>query len=229
MVFNRESFEKGKGWFYESQICLYRSFIIIHENPNDIHGAIEALQHCFELSCKSLYIMLDLPYPRYHDAAKDLDEVGKKLFQAIPDAKQENWPSIKSWIKKNSKYLGEIHETSMYGDEKKGILASKLFSKEDIGDLMIEVSAFWSFAYHTLAQLGVKYNALTQEEYADYTLYCEFSKDVNKLDTFQKYRYFKKIFARARACTQRIGSPSGCESRMRPKYISHASLVLSLY
>lgn len=194
MEFNRESFKKGKDWFFESRICLYRSFIIIHNNPYDIHGAIEALQHCFELSCKSLYIMLDHPYPWDHDAAIDIDELENKLFQAIPDAKQENWPPIKSWIKKNSKNLKKIHETSIYGDEKKGIVASKLFSKEDISDLMIDVSAFWSFAYHTLAQLGFKYDALTKEEYSDYEVYLKFSANVNKLDSFQKWRYLKKIF-----------------------------------
>ena len=194
MEFNRDSFENGKDWFFESRICLYRSFLIIPENPYDIHGAIEALQHCFELSCKSLYLMLDLPYPKFHDAAKDIDEVGMKLFQAIPDAKQENWPSIKSWIKKSSKNLEKIHETSMYGDENKGILASKLFTKEDLGDIMKNVSAFWSFVYHTLAQLGNKYNALTQEEYDDYELYSMVSKNVNRLDSYQKLRYFRKIF-----------------------------------
>jgi len=119
MEFNRESFEIGKDWFLESKICLYRSFKI-RENPFDIHGAIEALQHCFELSCKSLYIMLDLQYPRDHDAAKNLDEVRIKLFQAIPGIKQDKWPSLESWIKENSKYLKKIHETSIYGDEKKG-------------------------------------------------------------------------------------------------------------
>ena len=152
MIFNRESFEKGKGWFYESQICLYRSFIIIQENPYDIHGAIEALQHCFELSCKSLYLMLDLPYPKFHDAAKDIDEVGIKLFQAIPDAKQENWPSIKSWIKKSSKNLEKIHETSMYGDENKGILARArterqphIFDYRLISTVLPVLSQSWSY------------------------------------------------------------------------------------
>ena len=150
MEFNRESFEKGKDWFFESKICLSRSFKI-QENPNDIHGAIEALQHCFELSCKSLYVMLDLPYPRDHDAAKNLDKVRIKLFQAILETDQDQWPPLESWIKENSKYLKKIHETSIYGDEEKGILASKLFSEKELGDLTVNVSAIWSFAYHTLA------------------------------------------------------------------------------
>ena len=118
MGFNRESFERGKAWFYESKICLYRSFKI-QENPNDIHGAIEALQHCFELSCKSLYLMLGLKYPKDHDAAKNLNQVSEKLFQTVNGANQEEWPPIEAWIKKNSKYLKKIHVTSIYGDEKK--------------------------------------------------------------------------------------------------------------
>ena len=193
MEFNRESFEIGKDWFFESKICLYRSFKI-RENPYDIHGAIEALQHCFELSCKSLYIMLDLPYPRDHDAAKNLDKVRIKLFQAIPETKQDQWPPLESWIKEHSKYLKKIHETSIYGDEEKGILASKLFSEKELGDLTQDVSALWSFAYHTLAVLGIQNSALTPEEYADYKLYLEFSKNTKKMDTYQKLKYFKKIF-----------------------------------
>ena len=193
MEFNRESFEIGKAWFFESKICLYRSFKI-RENPNDIHGAIEALQHCFELGYKSLYLMLDLPYPRDHDAAKNLDKVRIKLFQSLPSAKQDQWPSIESWIRENSKNLRKIHVTSMYGDEEKGILASKLFSKEELGDLTCNVSALWSFAYHTLAELGIQNNALTSDELADYKIYVEFSINAKKMDKYQMIKYFKKIF-----------------------------------
>lgn len=193
MEFNRESFEKGKDWFFESKICLYRSFRI-RENPYDIHGAIEALQHCFELSCKSLYLMLDLPYPRDHDAAKDLDKVRIKLFQTILWANQDHWPSIESWMKEHSKYLKIIHETSIYGDEEKGILASKLFSEEELGDLTRNVTALWSFVYHTLAVLGREYSALTPEEHEDYKIYEEFSKNYKTLNKYQMVKYFKKIF-----------------------------------
>ncbi len=193
MEFNRESFEIGKDWFFESRICLYRS-VIIRENPNDIHGAIEALQHCFELSCKSLYIMLDLPYPRDHDAAKNLDKVRIKLFQAIPKTDQDQWPPLESWIKGNSKYMKKIHETSIYGDEKQGILASKLFSIEDLGELMQMVSTLWGFIYHTLAILGIQNSALTPKQQAEYKLYEEFAKNVNKMDANQKIKYHKRIF-----------------------------------
>jgi len=193
MEFNRESFEKGKDWFFESKICLSRSFKI-RENPYDIHGAIEALQHCFELSCKSLYIMLGLQYPRDHDAAKNLDKVRRKLFQAIPETDQDQWPPLESWIKDNSKYMKKIHETSIYGDEEKDILASKLFSIDDLGELTQMVSTLWGFTYHTLAILGIQNSALTPEEHADYKLYLEFSKNVKKMDTYQKLKYFKKVF-----------------------------------
>lgn len=193
MEFNRESFEIGKDWFFESKICLYRSFKI-RENPYDIHGAIEALQHCFELSCKSLYIMLDLPYPRDHDAAKNLDKVRKKLFQAIPETDQDQWPPLESWIKENSKNMKKIHETSIYGDEEKGKLASKLFSIDDLDELTQIVSTLWGFTYHTLAILGIQNSALTPEQQADYKLYLEFSKNAKKMDAYQKIKYYKKIF-----------------------------------
>ncbi len=193
MEFNRESFDLGKAWFFESKICFYRSFKI-RENQNDIHGAIEALQHCFELSCKSLYLMLDLPYPRDHDAAKNLHLVSEKLFQVLPWAKQEEWPPFESWIKANSKHLKIIHETSIYGDEEKGILASKLFSKEELGELTQGVSALWSFIYHTLAVLGVQYSALTQEESEEYKTFLEFSMNAKIMDKYQRVKYFKKIF-----------------------------------
>lgn len=193
MEFNRESFEIGKDWFFESKICLYRSFKI-RENPYDIHGAIEALQHCFELSCKSLYIMLDLPYPRDHDAAKNLDKVRKKLFQAIPETDQDQWPPLESWIKENSKNMKKIHETSIYGDEEKGKLASKLFSIDDLDEITQIVSTLWGFTYHTLAILGIQNSALTPEQQADYKLYLEFSKNAKKMDAYQKIKYYKKIF-----------------------------------
>lgn len=193
MEFNRESFEKGKDWFFESKICLYRSFII-QENTYDIHGAIEALQHCFELSCKSLYLMLDLQYPRDHDAAIDLDKVRIKLFQTIPEANQEQWPPLESWIREKSKYMKKTHETSIYGDEKKDILASKLFSKEELGDIIRNVSILWSFVYHTLAVLGIRYNALTPEEHDDYAIFEEFSMNIKKMETYQLVSYFRKIF-----------------------------------
>lgn len=98
MEFNRDSFEIGKAWFFESRICLARSFKI-RENLFDIHGAIEALQHGFELSFKFLYLILDMPYPRDHDAARNIEKFRIKLFQAIPRANQDAWPPIESWIK----------------------------------------------------------------------------------------------------------------------------------
>jgi len=193
MEFNRESFEKGKDWLFESQICLNRSFILIQGNPNDIHGIIEALQHCFELSCKSLYLMLDLPYPRDHDAAKNLDKVRKKLFETLPTAKQDHWPPLESWIKEKSKYMKKIHETSIYGDEEQGILASKLFSGEELGDIIRNVSILWSFVYHTLAVLGVQYNALTPEEFENYTIFEEFSKNIAHSRKKNVRSYLSKI------------------------------------
>jgi len=194
MEFNRESYDKGKAWFYESEICLRRS-LIIRSNPIDTHGAIEALQHCFELSCKSLYVMLDLPYPKEHDAAKKLDQVSEKMFQIISGADQENGPPIESWIKKNSEYLKKIHETSIYGDEEKDILASKLFSNEEFGDLMVNVTAIWSFIYHTLYNIGKQYNALTQEELKRYQEFSKLSILAYKNKTEYTKNFLKKIFS----------------------------------
>lgn len=193
MGFNRESFDRGKAWFHESTICRNRFFRILL-NPNDIHGAIEALQHCFELSCKSLYLMLDLPYPRDHDAAKNIEQVSEKLFLAIPGANQEEWPSLESWIKKNSKNLKKMHETSIYGDEEKGILASKLFSKDELGELTVTVSALWSFVYHTLFILGVENNLLTPEEVKEYEKFLESSLLAKKNESEKMKEYLKKIF-----------------------------------
>ena len=193
MGFNRESFNRGKAWFHESTICRNRFFWILL-NPNDIHGAVEALQHCFELSCKSLYLMLDLPYPRDHDAAKNIEQVSEKLFLALPGANQEEWPSLESWIKKNSKNLKKMHETSIYGDEEKGILASKLFSKDELEELTVTVSAIWSFVYHTLYSLGVKNNSLTPEEVKEYEKFLE-SSLLTKINESEKIKeYIEKIF-----------------------------------
>jgi hypothetical protein len=90
--------------------------------------------------------------------------------------------------------LKKIHETSIYGDEEKGILASKLFSREELGNLTQTVSALWSFAYHTLAIIGLQNNAFTQDELDDYRIYLEFSKNAKKMSVRQKELYFKKIF-----------------------------------
>ena len=138
--------------------------------------------------------MLDLPYPRDHDAAKNLDKVRKKLFQAIPETDQDQWPPLESWIKENSKNMKKIHETSIYGDEEKGKLASKLFSIDDLDELTQIVSTLWGFTYHTLAILGIQNSALTPEQQADYKLYLEFSKNAKKMDAYQKIKYYKKIF-----------------------------------
>jgi len=138
--------------------------------------------------------MLDLKYPIDHDAAKNLNQVSDKLFRTIRGANKEEWPPIKSWIKKNSKYLKKIHVTSIYGDEESGILASKLFSKEELDELTVNVSALWSFVYHTLAVLGVQNNALTPEEQEDYKIFLEASMLSKKIDTYQMMKYFVKIF-----------------------------------
>lgn len=196
MTIDPESFDLGKQWFFESKICLYRA-LMLSPYPWDNHGKVEALQHCFELSIKSLYLMLGLKYPRDHDAAKNLDKVTELLFEEIPWTDQEKWPPLEAWIKRNSRDMKKLHISSMYGDDKMGVLASKLFTDEQVSELMVNVSAIWSFVYHTMMIVGHQNGLVNQNEIDDYGVFVEMSQSKD-LRGRKFLRYFKRVFDSSR-------------------------------
>jgi len=91
----------------------------------DYNGAIEAAQHCIELSVKALYKIVGLEYPKKHDPATQLEDVIKRLnglhYTQIVSIARAKWIS-KMWE--------WAHSTSIYGTLK--VPASKLFKLKDV-------------------------------------------------------------------------------------------------
>jgi len=74
----KSSYLRSRKLLKEAEIARERA-VLIHLCSKlgvgycDWHGAVEAFQHCFELSLKSLWLMLGLPYPHDHNPAQDVD------------------------------------------------------------------------------------------------------------------------------------------------------------
>ena len=90
----------------------------------DYNGAIEAAQHCIELSVKALYKLVGLKYPKKHDPATQLEEVIKRL-KGLPDYQKVSIARAK-WI---SKMWEWAHSTSIYGTL--NVPASRIFKRKD--------------------------------------------------------------------------------------------------
>jgi hypothetical protein len=101
----------------------------------DCSGAIEAAQHCIELSVKSLYRLVGLEPPRTH-----LERMSKKKFgeenplERAAERLEGMDEYLMIWLGKTS-WIGRMwawaHDTSLYGCL--DLPASKLFGQKDAG------------------------------------------------------------------------------------------------
>jgi HEPN domain-containing protein len=165
---NKDNYLRSKKLIKEACIARYRSmFIQIWSGLGiypDWHGAVEASQHCFELSLKSLWLMLGLTYRLIHNPAEDLDQVKERLFMLFPHLENDLlFKSFETWVKKRGEYMAKLHETSFYGDEK-GNCASELFTEEDASTICGDAEMCYSFVLLPIKLLGSKLGLLTEEE-----------------------------------------------------------------
>ncbi|MBI4332560.1 MAG: HEPN domain-containing protein [Chloroflexi bacterium] len=99
----------------------------LHEAKNafqdgDYPAVVRRSQECLELATKALLRFLAVEYPREHDVTGALSAIGARL----PKQLQEKLPSWKKLVKE----LAQNRGPSFYGDERRGIPASRLFGRE---------------------------------------------------------------------------------------------------
>jgi len=92
----------------------------------DYNGAVEAAQHCIELSIKAMYQLVGLDPPKKHDAGTELEKVVRRLD--IP----QSYGYVKESLGRMrliSAMWAWAHNTSIYGCL--DIPASRLFKEKD--------------------------------------------------------------------------------------------------
>jgi HEPN domain-containing protein len=107
----------------EAYMAYFRSQKL--SSVSDYNGAIEAAQHCIELSVKALFKLVGLEYPQKHDPSTKLEEVMERL-DGLEDYNKVSIARAK-WI---SKMWEWAHSTSIYGSL--NVPASKLFKERDV-------------------------------------------------------------------------------------------------
>ena len=165
----KENYMKSRELINEAIIARNRAYIIyIVSNLlhyNDIHGFIEALQHCLELYLKALWVLVGLKYPHDHNPAKDIEVINTRLIEVMPWLNNEPfYKEWEQWIKEKSKYYSSLHHKTIYGDEKTGIVASKYFTKEDGSKINRDVHFVISFLSGAFLQIGALLETLSEKE-----------------------------------------------------------------
>jgi len=187
---NVKNFSESKEYLKEAQVALIRAYAIYIASKlfsyNDNHGTVEALQHCFELDIKSMWRLVGLDIPRYHDPTDDLDNVATRLLSVFPHLKGDStWELWKDWVKRKSGQMKIYHNEAIYGDEVKRVPASKLYSDGIIRILFGEVSFAHTFINQQLDRIANKLGILDDKEKkeleARIRLFQELKKD-NKFD-----------------------------------------------
>jgi len=166
---NRENYFKSKELYDEALIAWKRAFGILiwstKRNYSDFHGSIEALQHCIELCLKSIWILFGLIYPKNHDPTQDLENINAKLYEIFPYLNKEpifiKW---NNWIKEKGRFYANIHFTTIYGDENKGLVASKLFTENDMNKIFKDAGFILEFSRGFFDRVGKRLDLLTEEE-----------------------------------------------------------------
>jgi HEPN domain-containing protein len=166
---NKDNYLRSKKLIIEAGVARERAMILhlcskLGTGYVDWQGAVEASQHCFELSLKSLWLMLGLTYHHTHNPANDFDEVKERLFKLFPNVEDEPlFKDFDRWIRKRGEYMAKLHETSVYGDQK-GNCASELFTEEDVFKIWEDASLSHAFALLPIRLMGAKLGLLTEEE-----------------------------------------------------------------
>lgn len=199
---SKEKYFLAKELYQEATICRNRSFIL-SLNPSDNHGIIEALQHCFELCVKSLWLVVGLEYPTTHDAGKNIQKVSKRLKLILPKFNFQIWDDyLENWIILQSDYMNKLHHLTIYGDEKRGISASKLFSEAEKSEMFRNVAALFSFVGGPLQWIGAGLGLLTESEKTEYNEFKEvvraISQDPKKITELKEN--VRKFFTKHGEC-----------------------------
>jgi HEPN domain-containing protein len=190
---NKDNYLRSKKLIKEAGVARIRAVIIhlcskLETGYVDWQGAVEACQHCFELSLKSLWLMLGLTYRYTHNPAEDFDKVKERLFELFPYV--EDQPLFKDfdrWIRERGEYMAKLHQTSIYGDQK-GNYASELFTEEDVFKIWDDAALSYSFVLLPIKLLGLKLGLLTEEEKRELDsttrIVQELKKNVPELEGF---------------------------------------------
>ena len=166
---NVKNFSESKEYLKEAQVALIRAFAIYSASKlftyNDNHGTVEALQHCFELSIKSMWRLVGLDIPRNHDPTDDLDNVATRLQSVFPHLKENTtWELWKDWVQRKSGKMKKYHIEAIYGDEVKGVSASKLYSDGIIRILFKVVGFVHTFINQQLNEIANKIGIFDDKE-----------------------------------------------------------------
>lgn len=123
---SEENLKRSEELLNEASKAKWRAHSLI--KSFDYNGAVEAAQHCIELSIKATYqlVGLDPPKPKSHDVGKELIKVVRRLdFPEALNYLRESLARMR-WI---STMWAWAHSTSMYGCL--NIPASKIFKEKD--------------------------------------------------------------------------------------------------
>jgi len=164
---SKNKFEQARQWYHEAGIFGDRAHFLLFATAlsqfTDIHGIIQALQHCYEFCVKTLFLLTGYLPPGNHKPAKTLDKVQQRFIRIFPDfSEKEEFEKVFAWIKRNDDYMCEIHETAVYGKGK--VPASMLFTDMDVGELFKKVAFLYSFLGGPLLWIGHELGYLTKEE-----------------------------------------------------------------
>ena len=121
----------AEGMIDEASQCLLRAEALA--KGCDYSGAVEAAQHCIELSMKSLYRLVGLKPPRTHWERRAKNEFGEEdPLEKVAERLDGIEDYLKVWLGKTS-WIGRMwawaHNTSLYGCL--DLPASKLFAQKD--------------------------------------------------------------------------------------------------
>jgi HEPN domain-containing protein len=129
------------------------------KDSSDYSGAIEAYQHCIELSIKSLYQLQGMAYSFEHDPTKDFNKVYEGLMNRIRDLPEVKY-SIQIWKQRLararwiSKMSSELHQLAMYAFC--DVAAKDFFNSDDVDYLKKIAENVRSTADFFIIQLIVK-------------------------------------------------------------------------
>jgi HEPN domain-containing protein len=188
---NVKNFSESKEYLKEAQVALIRAYAIYIASKlfryNDNHGTVEALQHCFELGIKSMWRLVGLDIPRYHDPTDDLDNVANRLLSVFPHLEDDiTWELWKDWVKRKSGQMKIYHNEAIYGDEVKGVPASKLYSDGIIRIMFKEVSFVYTFINQQLDRIASILSILDDIEKKELETRIRLFQELRKDNKFDK-------------------------------------------
>ena len=95
----------------------------------------------------------------------ELENVMTRLLSVFPHLKGNNtWELWKDWVKRKSGQMKTYHNESIYGDEIKGVPASKLYNDGIIRILFKEVGFSHTFINQQLDRISKKLGILDDKE-----------------------------------------------------------------